>query len=86
MHSAFKRRSSVDVGVHSIRRLESQSLKACDTENDSLTESGETTFADFASLLDSALQGAFGEIMNIIIIDQYSNIFFSWEHDLTLSC
>ncbi|KAI9187026.1 hypothetical protein LWI28_023496 [Acer negundo] len=37
--------------------LGSQSLKACKIEDESLTESGETTFADFASLLDSALQG-----------------------------
>ncbi|XP_031278387.1 nuclear pore complex protein NUP107-like, partial [Pistacia vera] len=34
----------------------SQSLKACKIENDALADSGETTFALFASLLDSALQ------------------------------
>ncbi|KAL5805261.1 hypothetical protein ACOSQ3_032061 [Xanthoceras sorbifolium] len=65
MQSAFRRRSSIDsrrlfeadVGVDSIRQLGSQSLKACKIEDESLLESGETTFADFASLLDSALQG-----------------------------
>ncbi|KAK3198178.1 hypothetical protein Dsin_021593 [Dipteronia sinensis] len=65
MQSASKRRSSIDslgfleadVGIDSIRRLGSQSLKACKIEDESLIESGETTFADFASLLDSALQG-----------------------------
>ncbi|CAN8269358.1 unnamed protein product [Cochlearia groenlandica] len=39
------------------RRVESQSLKACKIENDELAESGDTTFALFASLFDSALQG-----------------------------
>ncbi|XP_013610635.1 PREDICTED: nuclear pore complex protein NUP107 isoform X2 [Brassica oleracea var. oleracea] len=39
------------------RRVESQSLKACKVENDELAESGDTTFALFASLFDSALQG-----------------------------
>lgn len=65
MQSASKRRSSIDgpgildsdVGVDSIHRFGSQSLKACKIEDDSLTDSGETTFALFASLLDSALQG-----------------------------
>ncbi|WZZ62261.1 hypothetical protein YC2023_062368 [Brassica napus] len=41
----------------SFRRVESQSLKACKIENDELAESGDTTFALFASLFDSALQG-----------------------------
>ncbi|KAJ0007608.1 hypothetical protein Pint_29221 [Pistacia integerrima] len=45
-----------DVGLDSIH-LGSQSLKACKIENDALADSGETTFALFASLLDSALQG-----------------------------
>ncbi|KAJ0008281.1 hypothetical protein Pint_29237 [Pistacia integerrima] len=64
MQSASKRRSSIDshgifdtdVGLDSIH-LGSQSLKACKIENDALADSGETTFALFASLLDSALQG-----------------------------
>lgn len=41
------------------RRVESQSLKACKIENDELAESGDTTFALFASLFDSALQGLY---------------------------
>lgn len=41
------------------RGVESQSLKACKVENDELAESGDTTFALFASLFDSALQGSF---------------------------
>ncbi|KAJ0007606.1 hypothetical protein Pint_29229 [Pistacia integerrima] len=45
-----------DVGLDSIH-LGSQPLKACKIENDALADSGETTFALFASLLDSALQG-----------------------------
>ncbi|XP_044486705.1 nuclear pore complex protein NUP107 [Mangifera indica] len=64
MQSASKRRSSIDshgifdadVALDSIH-LGSQSLKACKIENDALADSGETTFALFASLLDSALQG-----------------------------
>lgn len=66
MQSPSKRRSSVggpgildpDVGVDSIHGFGSQSLKAYKIEDDSLTDSGETTFALFASLLDSTLQGA----------------------------
>lgn len=54
-----------DVCVDAVHQLESQSLKTCKTEDDSLTESGETTIFDFASLLDSALKGDFAEIMNI---------------------
>lgn len=46
------------------RRVESQSLKACKIENDELAESGDTTFALFASLFDSALQGVY-DILNI---------------------
>ncbi|KAJ0006912.1 hypothetical protein Pint_29217 [Pistacia integerrima] len=64
MQSASKRRSSIDshgifdtdVGLDSIH-LGSQSLRACKIKNDALADSGETTFALFASLLDSALQG-----------------------------
>lgn len=71
MQSASKRRSSIDgpgildsdVGVDSIHRFGSQSLKACKIEDDLLTDSGETTFALFASLLDSALQGAWSRIV-----------------------
>lgn len=64
-HSAFKRRysvdshgiSEVDLGVDSIRRLGSESLKACKIEDESLTDSGETIFGLFASLIDSSIQG-----------------------------
>ncbi|XWS20035.1 hypothetical protein CRYUN_Cryun31cG0066800 [Craigia yunnanensis] len=63
--SASKRRPSkdghsiaeVDNGVDSIRRLGSHALKACKIEEDLLADNGDTTFALFASLLDSALQG-----------------------------
>lgn len=66
MHSASKRRSSTDsygfyevdiAGVESVHRSGSYSLKTCKTEEDALTDGGETTFTLFASLLDSALQG-----------------------------
>lgn len=54
MQSASKRRYSVaSSGI-----LEA-SLKACKQEEDSLVDSGETTFPLFASLLDSALQGLY---------------------------
>ncbi|KAF2323644.1 hypothetical protein GH714_036445 [Hevea brasiliensis] len=64
-HSAFKRRlsmdshdiSEVDLGVDSIRWLGSESLKACKIEDESLTDTGETIFGLFASLLDSSIQG-----------------------------
>ncbi|KAE8730994.1 NUP107 protein [Hibiscus syriacus] len=63
--SASKRRPSndghriaeVDNGVDSIHRLGSHALKACKIEEDLLADDGDTTFALFASLLDSALQG-----------------------------
>ncbi|KAL4313256.1 hypothetical protein GQ457_01G018110 [Hibiscus cannabinus] len=63
--SASKRRPSndgrriaeADNGVDSIRRLGSHALKACKIEEDLLADDGDTTFALFASLLDSALQG-----------------------------
>lgn len=64
--SAIKRRSSVDsrggfseadLGIDSVARFGSQSLKACKIEDDTLTDSGETTFGLFASLFDSAIQG-----------------------------
>uniref|UniRef100_A0A6M2ET04 Nuclear pore complex protein n=1 Tax=Populus davidiana TaxID=266767 RepID=A0A6M2ET04_9ROSI len=64
--SAIKRRSSVDsrggfseadLGIDSVARLGSQSLKACKIEDETLTDSGETTFGLFASLFDSAIQG-----------------------------
>ncbi|KAG6792215.1 hypothetical protein POTOM_001358 [Populus tomentosa] len=63
--SAIKRRSSVDsrggfseadLGIDSVARFGSQSLKACKIEDDTLTDSGETTFGLFASLFDSAIQ------------------------------
>lgn len=63
--SASKRRlsidshgiSEVDAGIDSVRRVGSHSLKSCKHEDDLLADAGETTFALFASLLDSALQG-----------------------------
>ncbi|RID80552.1 hypothetical protein BRARA_A03211 [Brassica rapa] len=59
--SASRRESGGDVNGDDdegmFRRVESQSLKACKAENDELAESGDTTFALFASLFDSALQG-----------------------------
>lgn len=64
--SAIKRRSSVDsrggfseadLGIDSVARFGSQSLKACKIEDETLTDSGETTFGLFASLFDSAIQG-----------------------------
>ncbi|WCJ39372.1 hypothetical protein M5689_020364 [Euphorbia peplus] len=47
----------VDLGFDSIRRLGSESLKACKIEDESLTDSGEAVFGLFASLLDSGIQG-----------------------------
>ncbi|XP_050232383.1 nuclear pore complex protein NUP107 [Mercurialis annua] len=63
--TASKRRSYIDsrgiyegdFGVDSIRRLGSESLKACKIEDESVTDSGEMIFGLFASLLDSAIQG-----------------------------
>jgi nuclear pore complex protein Nup107 len=46
--------SDMDAGVDSLR----YSLKACKHEDESLADGGDTTFTLFASLLDSALQGA----------------------------
>lgn len=65
MQSASKRKLSIDareiqedgVGSDSMRRVGSISLKSCKIEDESLADSGETSFALFASLLDSALQG-----------------------------
>lgn len=62
---ASKRRSSVDshgisemdVGIESIRRAGSYSLKYCKHEDDTSVDSGETIYNLFASLLDSAVQG-----------------------------
>ncbi|CAK7356484.1 unnamed protein product [Dovyalis caffra] len=63
--SAMKRRSTVDsrggfveadLGIDSIGRLGSQSLKACKIEDETLMDSGETTFGLFASLFDSSIQ------------------------------
>lgn len=61
-HSASKRKPSIDsygmadmdAGVDPLR----YSLKSCKHEDDSLADGGDTTFTLFASLLDSALQGA----------------------------
>lgn len=49
--------SEVDNDVGSIRKLGSHALKACKIEEDLLPVNGDATFALFASLLDSALQG-----------------------------
>lgn len=53
--SASKWRSSIDGHGTPAR---TQSLKACKHEDDSFADVGDTTFALFASLLDSAIQGA----------------------------
>ncbi|KAL7234895.1 hypothetical protein ACSBR1_018377 [Camellia fascicularis] len=50
--------SEADVAADSIRRPGSYSLKSCKHEDDALLDGGDTTFTLFASLLDSALQGA----------------------------
>ncbi|KAL4625298.1 hypothetical protein ACB092_05G015500 [Castanea dentata] len=52
--SASKWRSSIDGHGTPAR---TQSLKACKHEDDSFADVGDTTFALFASLLDSAIQG-----------------------------
>ena len=53
------------------------SLKACKHEDDSFTDVGDTTSALFASLLDSAIQGA---RINLFVLfcntQNYSNITF----------
>lgn len=64
--SVFKRRSSidsrgiseVDVASDSTNRAGVHSIKAFKLEDDGLVDSGDTTFTLFASLLDSAIQGA----------------------------
>ena len=65
IQSASRLRSSTDspgteagVGADSTRRPGSYSIKSCKHEDDALTDGGDTTFTLFASLLDSALQGA----------------------------
>lgn len=63
--SSSKRRYSIEsqwkleaeMGFDSVRRAGSYSLKACKQEDESSSDSGETTFSLFASLLDSAIQG-----------------------------
>lgn len=59
--SSIKRRSpSVDNhGNDSVGGLRSHSLKVFKHEEDVLLDSGDATFSLFASLFDSALQGAF---------------------------
>lgn len=60
--SASKRRLSIDsqeisavsLGPDSVRH----SLKACKHENDPLSNSGDTTYNFFASLMDSSIQGS----------------------------
>lgn len=49
--------SGLDHGADSIRRLGSESLKACKIEDESSTDSGDAVFGLFASLLDSGIQG-----------------------------
>ena len=57
--SALWRKSLAgDAAADSIRRPGSYSLKSCKHEDDALSDGGDTTFTLFASLLDSALQGA----------------------------
>ena len=46
--------TDMDTGTDSV----CYSLKACKLEDDSFADVGDTTFALFASLLDSAIQGA----------------------------
>lgn len=63
--NSSKRRASIDshavselnAGYDSIRQVTSQLLKSCKHEDEAFVDGGETTFALFASLLDSALQG-----------------------------
>lgn len=63
--SASKRRASLDnhavseadIGVDTMLRRGSESLKVGKQEDGAGTENGDTTFHLFASLLDSALQG-----------------------------
>ncbi|KAL8138365.1 hypothetical protein V2J09_004366 [Rumex salicifolius] len=62
-HSAYKRGtpdghklSDSYPGTDLAHRVASYSLKACKIEDDVTLDAGETTFASFASLLDSALQ------------------------------
>ncbi|GMP40717.1 hypothetical protein CsSME_00011054 [Camellia sinensis var. sinensis] len=54
--------SEADVAADSIHRPGSYSLKSCKHEDDALSDGGDTTFTLFASLLDSALQGAGSKI------------------------
>ena len=52
-------------------------LKACKHEDDSFADVGDTIFALFASLLDSAIQGACSKLFVLFCNAQnYSNIIF----------
>lgn len=68
-YSAYKRRSpdshllsDFDPGTDFARRGGGYSLKSCKIEEDASLDAGDTTFALFASLLDSALQGSYMKI------------------------
>ncbi|CAA0816162.1 Nuclear pore complex protein NUP107 [Striga hermonthica] len=55
--SGSKRRASIYSDAETIRRRGSESLKVCKQEEHEQSESVDTTFSLFASLLDSCLQG-----------------------------
>ncbi|GER45054.1 hypothetical protein STAS_21968 [Striga asiatica] len=55
--SGSKRRASIYSDAETIRRRGSESLKVCKQEEHEQSESADTTFSLFASLLDSCLQG-----------------------------
>lgn len=65
IQTAFKSRPSLDshgileTDTDLIRRGGSISLRTCKEEHDASPDSGDSTFSLFASLLDSALQGAY---------------------------
>lgn len=50
--------SEADIGADSVTRPGGFSMKSFKHEDDALSDGGDTTFSLFASLLDSALQGA----------------------------
>ena len=65
--------TDMDTGTDSV----CYSLKACKLEDDSFADVGDTTFALFASLLDSAIQGAWINLFVLFCNTQnYSNITF----------
>lgn len=56
---SFDSRGISDTDTDLIRRGGSLSLRTCKEEYDASQDSGDSTFTLFASLLDSALQGAY---------------------------